>query len=243
MGNPFFHFKKFSIVNQEKGLKVTTDACILGALANHNSPLKCLDIGTGNGVIALFLAQKYSDSKIDAIDIDPGIVKQAQSNIEKSIFSSQIKIETCDTLNYTKPYCYDLITCNPPYFSNHLQKASSEKNSAIHNKHLPLDKFIDSIKRLLKPEGIFWVIYPNHESEVFRKLAIQHQLFPKDEIKIYNKPIKLIRKITSYSFEETSQINERTLILKDEKNGKTKEFSDLMHPFYLENTELYQSRP
>ncbi|MEZ4804589.1 MAG: methyltransferase domain-containing protein [Bacteroidia bacterium] len=242
MGNPFFHFKQFSILKQEKGLKVTTDSCLLGALANYYSPKRCLDIGTGTGVIAMMLAQKFPNSKIDAIDIEDEIVKQAQFNINHSIFSSQIEISNSDVLNFSKVYLYDLITCNPPYFSNHLKKASSEKNSAIHNLQLPLDQFIKSIKSLLNPNGVFWVIYPNYESELFKELAIQSNLFPIEEYQIFTRPEKMFRKITSYSLQAVSNIQDSILVLNNDEGEKTAQFTNLMRPFYLENTELYQSK-
>ena len=54
-----FKFKKFTIQQENSTLKVGTDAMLLGAIVAAQNPEICLDIGTGTGVLALMLAQKF----------------------------------------------------------------------------------------------------------------------------------------------------------------------------------------
>ena len=65
-----FHFKHFSIQQDNTSLKVGTDAMLLGALISSKNHLKGLDIGTGCGVLSLMIAQKNIEIQIEAIDID-----------------------------------------------------------------------------------------------------------------------------------------------------------------------------
>ena len=51
-------------------MKVGTDGCLLGAWADVSGARRIADVGTGSGLIALMLAQRNTDARIDALDID-----------------------------------------------------------------------------------------------------------------------------------------------------------------------------
>ena len=240
MGNSFFHFQEFSIFSQDKGLKVNSDACLLGAIADIENPKHCLDIGTGTGVIALFLAQRFPETFVTAIEIEAAVYEQAKENIEKSKFANRIKTVHADALLYSDEVKYDLIVCNPPYFKNHLEKIDSEKNRAIHNKTLDSFSLITRILDFLNAEGRFWLIYPPQEAEDFKKLAIENNLYPLKEIKVYNKPGKHYRSIVCFGKAKEMDIRFEELLLIGEDGQKTKDFRLLMSGFYLENTEMYK---
>ncbi len=91
MPNNFFQFKQFMIQQEHCAMKVTTDACLFGAMvAEHvkqtisyraqNIINSCLDIGTGTGLLSLMLAQKNKQLAIEAVEIDEEAAKQAEQN-------------------------------------------------------------------------------------------------------------------------------------------------------------------
>jgi tRNA1Val (adenine37-N6)-methyltransferase len=240
VGNSFFHFQQFSIFSQDKGLKVNSDACILGAIAEFDNPIHCLDIGTGTGVIALFLAQRYPNTQLTAIEIEKSVYEQAINNIQKSVFNKQIVAINADALEYPFNHTFDLIVCNPPYFKNHLEKADSEKNRAIHNKTLDPVQLIKRIKEILNPNGLFWLIYPPQEAIEFKKMAETHHLFAVKEILIYNKPQKHYRSILCLSLANNKPAEAEHFNLTHADGQKTEAFRLLMRGFYLENTEMFK---
>ena len=51
MSNNYFAFKNFTVYQDSCAMKVSTDACLLGAMVNLTyAPKRILDISTGTGV-------------------------------------------------------------------------------------------------------------------------------------------------------------------------------------------------
>ena len=74
-------------------MKVGTDGTLLGAWAEmERNDGKVLDIGTGTGLIALMMAQRYPEAKVTGIDIDEMAVSQAVENVQGSSFADRIEV-------------------------------------------------------------------------------------------------------------------------------------------------------
>ena len=100
-------------------MKVGTDGVLLGSWeAIHGTPSHILDIGTGTGLLALMMAQRFPTAHVTAIDIDEGALADAADNISASPFSSRITLagESLQTFVAHPSACcqYDVIVCNPP---------------------------------------------------------------------------------------------------------------------------------
>lgn len=91
MPNSFFSFKKFTVFHDKCAMKVGTDGVLLGAWATSDRCQTILDLGTGSGLIALMLAQRYPLARIDAIDIDADAVEQAILNFSQSPFATRVQ--------------------------------------------------------------------------------------------------------------------------------------------------------
>lgn len=241
LSNSFFHFKQFSILSQEKGLKVNTDACLLGAIASHPKPEFCLDIGTGTGVIAMFLAQRFPDCKVEAIEIEEAVKEQAELNINSSKFKDRINVIHADFLKWKSTSKFDLIVSNPPYFSNHLKKELSEKNTAIHNQTLDFQLMIEQVKSMMHEESHFYLILPPFEMNSFIDHSRRMNLQPKEIVSIYNIPGKLFRIIACFTLKEMFEMEFSTLTIKKSDGTNSFEFSRLMQDFYLEDTQKFRT--
>ena len=73
-------------------MKINTDGVLLGATAEAYEPESILDIGTGTGVIALMLAQRYPNAIIDAVEIDADAARTAGKNFRESPFAARLQI-------------------------------------------------------------------------------------------------------------------------------------------------------
>ena len=57
-------------------MKVGTDGILLGAWAQAAQPNRILDIGTGTGLIALMMAQRFPNAIVDSVEIESNAAEQ-----------------------------------------------------------------------------------------------------------------------------------------------------------------------
>ncbi len=230
--NTHFSFKQFTIHQDQTAMKVTTDACILGACTDVQNAKRILDIGTGTGLLALMLAQRC-DAKIEGVEIEEVSYNQAIENVENSIFKDRIIIHHSDIQYFMPENCYDLIISNPPFFQNHLKAETQARNNALHTDILSFEDLLNSVMRLLLPNGTFVVLLPLYESSVFETMANQLGLFANKKLSIHHREgSKILRIITTFGFTKTEPQNEQ-LFIKDSNESYTADFQRLLRDYYL----------
>ncbi len=167
-----FRFQQFSIGHDRCGMKIGTDAVLLGAWADVANCQRLLDIGTGCGVIALMMAQRTKEvqAQVDAIDVEVNAAGQAKENASCSPWANRISVKHCsvDELASSKSNCYDHCVCNPPYFENSLPSQNSRQRIARHAGQLTRNSLLSAAKKLLVPNGKLSLVLPfvQHDSIV-----------------------------------------------------------------------------
>lgn len=232
-----FQFKEFSINQDRTAMKVGTDGVLLGAWTTikHN-PCSILDIGTGTGLISLQLAQRSNAEIIDALEIDANAFEQAVDNFEKSNWSDRLYCYHASLAEFVEEIDdkYDLIVSNPPFYTEEYHTKSKSRNTARFTNALSFDELIESAAKLLSKNGVFSVIIPFKEKEVFLKLAKKHQLFSNSICDVkgnINSDFK--RSLLSFSFNQESVTINNTLIIEIKRHQYTKEYIKLVEDFYL----------
>ncbi len=157
-----FRFKQFAVDQTGCAMKINTDGVLLGALVEANQAKTILDIGTGTGVIALMLAQRFTEAQIDAVEIDPMAAQTAGKNFINSPYAERLNIypvgfEQFFEQNPDKKY--DLIVSNPPFFINSLKSPEAKRKLAKHTDEDFFKKLI-KISTHLNPDGVCWLIIP-----------------------------------------------------------------------------------
>jgi tRNA1Val (adenine37-N6)-methyltransferase len=230
--NTHFSFKKFTLYQDKTAMKVTTDACILGAYTDVYNAKRILDIGTGTGLLALMLAQR-SEAQIESVEIDEISYNQAAENVENSIFKDKIKIYHSDIQSFISENKYDLIISNPPFFQNHLKAETLARNNALHTDTLSFEDLLSSVVRLLSPNGTFVVLLPAYQSSVLELMANDLELFANKKLNIHHREgSKILRIITTFGFSKTETIVEE-LIIKNSDESYTTDFQEIMKDYYL----------
>ncbi|MFA6944408.1 MAG: methyltransferase [Pedobacter sp.] len=172
-------------------MKVNTDGVLLAALSEVRDPLNILDVGTGTGLIALMLAQKYPFSLIHAVEIDELAANTAKENFSNSPFSERIKswhssIENFWGSNKTK---YDLIVSNPPFFINSLRSGNPVKEKARHTDSTFFEQLVAGSEKQLSETGLFYLILPLQTADRVKKIcSLNGILHVQKEIMVHSFP-------------------------------------------------------
>lgn len=159
-----FRFKKFEIRQDRCAMKVGTDGVLLGAWAEGGA--RILDVGSGTGLIALMMAQRFPEAMVDGIDIDEVACEEARENVQASPFADRVGIHAVRLQDY-QGQPYDAIVSNPPFFVGSLKNPDEKRSLARHSDSLPFADLFAGVKRLLKPDGVFSVIVPTEVEERF----------------------------------------------------------------------------
>ncbi|SNS02204.1 tRNA1Val (adenine37-N6)-methyltransferase [Belliella buryatensis] len=217
MGNTVFKFKQFEMYQDRCGMKISTDAVVLGAIAEETSVKSILDIGAGTGVISLMLAQRFTEASVQAVELDEEAYLQSLENVKTSPFSDRVKVYHASFQDFAleKSAQYDLIVSNPPYFPDHLKSQDLQRNQALHNDKLSFEDLAKGVARLLNQKGSFWVILPPRQMEEFSHVCSQKKLFPIFNLKLRDKAAsKVIREVQAFSFDQV-EIEKRELYIKN----------------------------
>ncbi len=239
--NDYFQFKKFTVWQNRCAMKVSTDSCILGALTELENAQNALDIGTGTGLLAMFLAQKNLTLPITALEIEPAAAGQAKDNFLRNGFEKQIQLIEKAVQDFAKqnrettekPNLYDLIICNPPYFVESTLSANTAKNIARHNQTLSFSELAESVCLLLAKKGSFWVILPMPEMQILEKDLENKGLFIQKEIRIQNFADRKAHRIISVFGKEKTRLETAELIIFEKPQTYTAQFVEYLKPYYL----------
>src|SRR5690606_5311480 len=160
-----FRFKEFEINQEGCAMKINTDGVLLGAYVQANNPYRILDIGTGTGVIALMLAQRFQDANIDAVEIDIEAYQTSLDNFKNSPFASRIQGNLGSFEDLQVANKYDLIVSNPPFYTNSLHNPDARKKIARHADFDFFKKLLDFAKTNVSDKGQLDLILPNELAE------------------------------------------------------------------------------
>ena len=151
-----FTFKQFHVEQDRTAMKVGTDGVLLGAWAEGGCTI--LDIGTGTGLVALMMAQRFEDAQVVGIDIDPDASEQARENVAASPFASRISILHTSLQAFSTERKFDAIVSNPPYFEHSLKNPDAARAAARHADSLPFADLFSGVRafsRLSFP----WIVW------------------------------------------------------------------------------------
>lgn len=162
MSRPF-RFKQFLIVQERTPMKVGTDGVLLGAWAEGGR--RILDIGTGTGLVALMMAQRFPEAVVLGIDISDEAVEESSYNVHMSPFGNRVRILRQDFRTMACDAKYDAIVCNPPYFGNSLKCPEKGRSMARHSDTLPLAELMKKSGEMLMNGGVFNIVIPYSQTD------------------------------------------------------------------------------
>lgn len=226
-----FTFKQFTIKQNRCAMKVGTDGVLLGAWAKGGR--RILDIGTGTGLIALIMAQRFPKAIVESIDIEENACEQAEENFLNSPFSDRLQVFHTPLQKFQPELQYDAIVCNPPYFVNSLKTPDTKRAIARHTDALSFNNLFHHSKRLLKPEGELSIIIPVENLEDILAESYFSGFFTKKKIWVKTTRDKREKRLLLAFSKRNTETEELHVSLLEEHNIKSEWYKKLTDDFYL----------
>lgn len=234
--NKPFQFKEFRVNQDRCAMKIGTDAVLLGAWTsvNHN-PFNVLDIGAGTGILSLIIAQRSQAEQIEAIEIDDDAFEQCVENFEQSPWNDRLFCFHASLFEYIEAVdeTFDLIICNPPFYSEDFKTQSKSRNLARFSDAMPLEHIIFAVVNFLSENGKFSIIVPYKEEKTVIEEASLIKLFPNRILHVKGNPNSEIkRSLIEFSYKKSKE-NTTVLVIETERHQYTEDYIKLTKDFYL----------
>lgn len=233
MNDQPFLFKQFSIHQDQCAMKVGTDGVLLGAWADGTHACQALDIGTGTGLVALMLAQRFPTLKIDAIELDGDASEQAFANVSNSKFHRQIAVYHADFMTFEPSKKYDLIVSNPPFFEDNKKMELNNRKIARQQQNMSIEQLIFRAKGMLSTQGKISLILPYQQLDSVREIAQQQSLYFHQQTNVKGNERTTYKRVLITLGLHQVAFEEDELIIEKERHQYTEDYVKLTKDFYL----------
>jgi len=216
-------------------MKVGTDGVILGAWAEAGEGSRALDIGTGTGLLALMLCQRFGNLELTALEIDREAAEQAAENSTGSQFSSRIRVLHTGFESYVRQTAFDLVICNPPYFHEQVFSPHPGRHRARSVAALTPEQLFGGVDNLLTPGGSFALIFPFIQEQGMLELAEKYSLYPNRRLEVIPSPGKEAKRVClQLGRDKGMQENKKLIIEEGGRHVYSEAYRELTAAFYLD---------
>lgn len=234
--NKPFKFKQFTVKQDRCAMKIGTDGVLLGAWTSvKRNPFSVLDIGSGTGILSLMIAQRSFAEQIEAIEIDDNAYEQCSENFENSPWNDRLFCYHASLLEFVEEVedAFDLIICNPPFYSEGYKTENKPRDLARFNDAMPFKHIIYAVAHLLAEDGLFSIVIPKKEEDDFVALANTIGLFPQRILHVRGNPdAEVKRSLIEFSYTE-KEVEISKLIIETDRHNYTEDYINLTKDFYL----------
>ncbi len=223
-------------------MKVTTDACIFGALLAESSQLRqsqsILDIGAGTGLLSLMAAQNCH-AKITAVELDQEASQQAVSNFANSPWPDQFQLvnSSIQTFSANNTQRFDCVISNPPFFQQSFKGVDHRRNMARHTDSLSFTDLAKAVFRHLADNGEAWILLPVESTKRFLGVAALEGLVLLKQIGLSSSSLhpnhRYVLVLRHLDPKKPQETQGETVTIYNQIPHYTEQTRQLMSPYYL----------
>ena len=152
------------VIQPRHGYRFSVDPLLLADFAGVRRGERCVDLGTGCGVIALLLARLGEDCSVTGIEFQQAVANIATRNVLLNGLAQRVDIVEEDVVSLKSHFpvdSFDLVVSNPPYRRPGTGKVSPRagRDDSRHESTATLADFLAAAKYLVKPSGRICLIY------------------------------------------------------------------------------------
>jgi len=175
--------ENLKIIQKKDGYRFSLDAILLSCFVTLKRNETLLDIGTGCGIIPIFISKRGFRNPMLGIEIQEDLFHTAEKNKE---------LNQCDNVDFIhgdikvlagtlKKSFFHVIVSNPPYTKADTGRKSPGQSRLIarYESQLDLETLLSISSALLERKGRLYVIYPSRRLGELVYTARKYRLEPK----------------------------------------------------------------
>ncbi len=149
------------------------DAVLLSAFAEIRAGERCLDMGTGTGILPLLFAAKTEAAELVGLELQPESADMADRSVRMNIaaqcddmplLEGRVRIVQGDLKEASKMFgrsSFDVVTCNPPYMTggHGIVNPADAKAIARHEIACTMEDVAREAAAVLVPGGRLYIVH------------------------------------------------------------------------------------
>ena len=156
--------RKLRLYQSRMGYRFSLDALLLAHFVTVKARERIIDLGAGNGTIALLLSHLHPAASITGVEVQPAMVERAQRSVELNGLQERVAVVPGDLREIGAlfaPSTFDAVVSNPPFRKPSSGRISphQEKQIARHELKGALRDFLAAAAYLLRLRGRLALIY------------------------------------------------------------------------------------
>lgn len=158
------HIGDIQCLQPDRGYRFSVDAILLADFIRVKPHDRCLDLGTGCGIIPLLLAVLTPAREIVGLELQKRLACLAQRNVTLNHLEGRVRIVQGDLRQSAQLFPagrFDVVVSNPPYRKIGAGRLNPHDEQAVarHELTCQLDDLLAACKYLIKPGGKVFLIY------------------------------------------------------------------------------------
>ena len=159
-----FKLRQFALYHHRSAQRIGTDSLLLGAWAKQAPARRILDVGSGCGLLAFMLAQRYPQARVAGVEIDFASHQEALANRAANPAFGRLQFYHQAFQDFpASGQKWDLLVSNPPYFDHAYPRQEArtpERHLARHQTGLKLEALFLHARKRLAERGSLQLILP-----------------------------------------------------------------------------------
>ena len=156
--------KGYKIIQNPKKFCFGMDAVLLTGFSKVKEGERCLDLGTGTGIIPILLEARTQGEHFTGLEIQEESADMAARSVQYNHLEEKVDIVVGDIKEASQIFgaaSFDVVTSNPPYMNDlhGLKNPELPKAIARHEVLCTLEDVVREAARLLKPGGRFYMVH------------------------------------------------------------------------------------
>lgn len=184
--------ENMKIIQSRSVFSFSVDALLLANFTKiSRQDRTIMDLCSGNGVVPMLLSHRTA-LPIDAVEIQEQLVDMAKRSFELNDKAGQLAMYNIDIKNikeHFKHSTYDVITVNPPYFTNDQPlKVLGPHSIARHEVMIDLEGVVKAARYLIKNKGRLYMVHRAERSAEVIFCLMNNGFRIKTQQYVYNDP-------------------------------------------------------